>query len=171
MNMSQLLDIDIIGIDPANVSNINAQENIIVRIDKKNQIADLFPYLIVADNVGSLDSKTDLFVIDPFQGKDVLKRKTKKGLGIEILISPARKLDAHLTARWLKELKSIYIFCQSNDCQFILSSGATSTNEMISARSFESILTVVGIDAGAYWKKISDWLYSKTKARWMHVKA
>jgi hypothetical protein len=82
-----------------------------------------------------------------------------------------KKLDAHLVARWLKELKSIYIFCQSNDCQFILSSGATSLNEMISARSFESILTVVGIDPRTYWKKMSEWLYSKTKARWQYVKS
>jgi RNase P/RNase MRP subunit p30 len=118
-----------------------------------------------------LDSKTDLFLIDPFLGKDALKRKAKRGLGIEISISPVRKLDANLIARWLKELKSIYIFCQSNDCQFILSSGATSTNEMISARSFESILTVAGINPESYWKKMSDWLYTKTKARWQNVKS
>jgi len=169
--MSKLSDIDIIGIDSGNVSNTNPQENIILRMDKKNPIADLFPYLIVADNVRSLDSKTDLLVVDPFQGKDVLKRKVKRGLGIEILVFPVRKLDAHLSARWLKEIKSIHSFCQSNDCQFILSSGATSTDEMISARSFESILTVAGIDPRTYWRKLSEWLYSKTKARWQYVKS
>jgi hypothetical protein len=169
--MSKLSGIDIIGIDSGNLSDISPQENIILRIDKKNPIADYFPYLIVADSIRSLDSKTDLFLIDPLQGKDALKRKAKRGLGIEISINPVKKLDAHLVARWLKELKSIYIFCQSNDCQFILSSGATSLNEMISARSFESILTVVGIDPKAYWMKISGWLYAKTKARWQNVKS
>ena len=133
--MSKLSGIDIIGIESGSTSNISPQENIILRMDEKNPISDRFPYLIVTDNIRSLDSKTDLFLIDPFLGKDALKRKAKRGLGIEISISPVRKLDANLIARWLKELKSIYIFCQSNDCQFILSSGATSTNEMISARS------------------------------------
>jgi hypothetical protein len=171
MTMSKLSGIDIIGIDSGNLSDISPQENIILRIDKKNPIADYFPHLIVADSITSLDSKTDLFLIDPLQGKGALKRKAKRGLGIEISINPVKKLDAHLVARWLKELKSIYIFCQSNDCQFILSSGATSLNEMISARSFESILTVVGIDPRAYWMKISEWLYAKTKARWQYVKS
>jgi len=169
--MSKLSGIDIIGIDSRTMSNIIPQENIILRMDKKNAIAYNFPYLIVADDIRSLDSKTDVFLIDAFQGKDALKRKAKRGLGIEISISSARKLDAHSIARWLKELKSIYTFCQSNDCQFILSSGATSTNELISARSFESILTVAGIDPRTYWRKISEWLYSKTKARWQYVKS
>lgn len=171
MTMASISGIDIIGVDSGNISNISPQENIILRMDKKSPTEDHFPYLIVTDNIRSLDSKTDLILIDPFQGKDALKHKAKRGLGIEISISPARKLDAHLVARWLKELKSIYIFCQSNDCQFILSSGANFTNELISARSFESILTVAGIDPGTYWKKISEWLYSKTKARWQYVKS
>jgi hypothetical protein len=169
--MSNLLGIDMIGIDLGNSTNNNPQGNVILRMDKKYPIADYFPYLIVSDNIRSLDSKTDLFLIDPFQGKDALKRKAKRGLGIEISIAPARKLDSLLVARWLKELKSIYIFCQSYDCQFILSSGATSINEMISARSFESILNIVGITPRTYWRKISEWLYVKTKARWQYVKS
>jgi hypothetical protein len=169
--MSNLLGIDMIGIDLGNSTNKTPQGNVILRMDKKYPIADYFPYLIVSDNIRSLDSKTDLFLIDPFQGKDTLKRKAKRGLGIEISIAPARKLDSLLVARWLKELKSIYIFCQSYDCQFILSSGATSINEMISARSFESILNIVGITPRTYWRKISEWLYVKTKARWQYVKS
>jgi hypothetical protein len=169
--MSNLLGIDIIGIDLQYTTSNSAQGNVILRMDKKYPIADYFPYLIVSDNIRSLDSKTDLFQIDPFQGKDTLKLKAKRGLGIEISIAPARKLDALLVARWLKELKSIYIFCQSYDCQFILSSGATSINEMISARSFESILNIVGIAPGTYWRKITEWIYAKTKARWQYVKS
>lgn len=175
MTMSKLLGIDMIGIDLGNSKNNDPREDpkedVILRMEKKFPIADYFPYIIVSDNIRSLDSKTDLFLIDPFQGKDSLKRKAKKGLGIEISIAPARKLDTILVSRWLKELKSIYIFCQSNNCQFILSSGATSVNEMISAKTFESILNVVGINPTTYWKKISEWLYVKTKARWQHVKS
>jgi hypothetical protein len=171
MTMSKLLGIDMIGIDLGNSKSNAPKEDVILRMEKKFPIADYIPYLIVSDNIRSLDSKTDLFLIDPFQGKDALKRKAKKGLGIEISIAPARKLDTFLVSRWLKELKSIYIFCQSSDCQFILSSGATSINEMISAKTFESILNVVGINPTTYWKKISEWLYVKTKARWQHVKS
>jgi hypothetical protein len=47
--MSKLSGIDIMGIDSGNLSNISPQENIILRIDKKNPVADYFPYLIVAD--------------------------------------------------------------------------------------------------------------------------
>ena len=169
--MSKILDLDIIGIDSIYSTNIKPVENIILRMDKRYTMADYYPYLIVSDNIKTLDGKTDLFLIDPFQGKDALKRKAKRGLGIEISISPVRKLDANLIARWLKELKSIYIFCQSHDCQFILSSGATSINEMISARSFESILNIVGIAPGTYWRKITEWIYAKTKARWQYVKS
>lgn len=169
--MSNLLGIDMLGIDLVNSTSTSPQRNLILRMDKRYPIADYFPYLIVSDNIRSLDSKTDLFLIDPFQGKDTLKRIAKKGLGIEISIAPARKLDPPIVARWLKELKSIYIFCQSYDYQFILSSGATSIDEMVSARSFESILNIVGIPPRTYWKKISEWLYVKTKARWQHAKS
>lgn len=149
----------------------NPQEDVILRMDKKYPIADYFPYLIVSDNIRSLDSKTDLFLIDPFQRKDAIKRKVKRSLGIEISIAHARKLEAVMAGRWLKEVKSIYQFCQSNNCQFILSSGATLVIEMISARSFESILNVVGISPRIYWKEISEWLYAKSKTRWYHAKS
>lgn len=169
--MSKLLDLDMIGVDSDYSTSTRPQEDVILRMDKKYPIADYFPYLIVSDNIRSLDGKTDLFLIDPFQRKDAIKRKVKRGLGIEISIASARKLEAVMVGRWLKEVKSIYEFCQSNHCQFILSSGATSVNEMISARSFESILNIVGITPRIYWRKISEWLYAKTKARWQYVKS
>lgn len=169
--MSKLLDLDIIGVDSDSSTSMKPQEDVILRMDKKYPIADYFPYLIVSDNIRSLDGKTDLFLIDPFQRKDAIKRKVKRGQGIEISIASARKLEAAMTGRWLKEVISINEFCQSNNCQFILSSGATSVNEMISARSFESILNVVGISPRVYWKEISEWLSAKSKARWYHAKS
>lgn len=169
--MSKLLGLDMIGVDSDYSTSIRPQEDVILRMDKKYPIADYFPYLIVSDNIRSLDGKTDLFLIDPFQRKDAIKHKVKRGLGIEISIASARKLEAVMVGRWLKEVKSIYEFCQSNHCQFILSSGATAVNEMISARSFESVLNVIGISPRIYWKEISEWLYAKSKARWYHAKS
>jgi hypothetical protein len=171
LTISKLLGLDMIGVDSDYSTNMMPQEDVILRMDKKYPIADYFPYLIVSYNIRSVDSKTDLIVIDPFQRKDTIKRKVKSGLGIEISIAPARRLEAVMAGRWLKEVKSIYEFCQSNNCQFVLASGASSVNEMISARSFDSILNVIGISPRIYWKEISQWLYAKRKARWYHAKS
>ena len=169
--MSKLLGLDMIGVGSDYSTNMIPQEDVILRMDKKYPIANYFPYLIVSDNIRSLDRKTDLFLIDPFQRYDAIKRKVRRSLGIEISIAPARKLEGMMAGKWLKEVKSIYEFCQSNNCQFILSSGATPVNEMISARSFESILNVVGMSPRIYWRQISEWLYAKSKARWYHAKS
>jgi len=168
--MAKILGLDLIGIDSNNSVSIKPIENIILRMDEKYPIADYYPHLIVSDNIISLDGKTDLFVIDPFQKKDTIKRKSKRGLGLEISIASTKKLNGSMIGRWIKEVRLIYEFCKSNNCQFILSSGATSINEMVSARTFESILKFMGISPKNYWKEISEWLYSKDKVRWIYVK-
>lgn len=168
--MSKILDLDIIGIDSIYSTNIKPVENIILRMDKRYTMADYYPYLIVSDNIKTLDGKTDLLLIDPFQRKDTIKSKAKRGLGIEISIAFAKKLNATMAGKWLKEVKSIYEFCKSNDCQFILSSGARSINELVSARSFESILKLIGVSPKNYWNEISEWLYTKNKVRWVYAK-
>ena len=168
--MSKILDLDIIGIDSNYSTNIKPVENIILRMDKRYTMADYYPYLIVSDNIKTLDGKTDLFIIDPFQRKDAIKSKAKRGLGVEISIALAKKLNATMVGKWLKEVKSIYEFCKSNDCQFILSSGARSINELVSARSFESILKLIGVSPKNYWNEITEWLYTKNKVRWVYAK-
>jgi hypothetical protein len=168
--MSKILDLDIIGIDSIYSTNIKPVENIILRMDKRYTMADYYPYLIVSDNIKTLDGKTDLFLIDPFQRKDAIKSKAKRGLGVEISIAFAKKLNATMVGKWLKEVKSIYEFCKSNDCQFILSSGARSINELVSVRSFESILKLIGVSPKNYWNEISEWLYTKNKVRWVYAK-
>ena len=168
--MSKILDLDIIGIDSNYSTNIKPAESIILRMDKKYPMAAYYPYLIVSDNIKTLHGKTDLFLIDPFQRKDAIKSKAKRGLGVEISIAFAKKLNSTMVGKWLKEVKSIYEFCKSNDCQFILSSGARSINELVSARSFESILKLIGISPKNYWNEISEWLYTKNKVRWVNAK-
>ena len=168
--MSKILDLDIIGIDCNYSTNIKPVENIILRMDKKYTMADYYPYLIISDNIKTLDGKSDLFLIDPFQRKDAIKSKAKRGLGVEISIAFAKELNATMVGKWLKEVKSIYEFCKSNDCQFILSSGARSINELVSARSFESILKLIGVSPKNYWNEISEWVYTKNKVRWVYAK-
>lgn len=89
--MSKILDLDIIGIDSIYSTNIKPVENIILRMDKRYTMADYYPYLIVSDNIKTLDGKTDLLLIDPFQRKDTIKSKAKRGLGIEISIAFVKK--------------------------------------------------------------------------------
>ena len=115
----------------------------------------------------TLDANTDLFMIDPLQSKDGIKRKAKRGHGIEISISSARKLEAHMIGRWMRQAKSIHEICNSNKCQFILSSGAYSIHEMVSARTIESILKFIGISPTNYWEELSEWLETKSKAKWI----
>ena len=165
--MSKILGLDIVGIDSNYATDSIPREYVILRMDRKHSIADYCRYLIVSDNMKTLDAKTDLFMIAPLQGKDGIKRKAKRGLGIEISISSARKLEAHMIGRWMRHAKYIHEVCNSNKCQFILSSGAYSIHEMVSARTIESILKFIGISATNYWEELSEWLETKSKAKWI----
>ena len=165
--MSKILGLDMVGIDLNYVTDSLHLEDVILRMDRKHSIADYCPYLIVSDNMKTLDAKTDLFMLDPLQGKDGIKRKAKRGHGIEISISSARKLEAHMIGRWMRQAKFIHEICNSNKCQFILSSGAYSIHEMVSARTIESILKFIGISPTNYWEELSEWLETKSKAKWI----
>ena len=165
--MSKILGLDMVGIDSNYATDSIHREDVILRMDRKHSIADYCPYLIVTDNMKKLDANTDLFMSDPLQSKDGIKRKAKRGLGIEISVSSARKLEAHMLARWMRQAKFIHEVCNSNKCQFILSSGAYSIHEMVSARSIESILKFIGISDTNYWEELSEWLETKNKAKWI----
>ncbi len=165
--MSKILGLDMVGIDSNYATDSLHREDVILRMDRKHSIAEYCPYLIVTDNMKKLDANTDLFMSDPLQSKDGIKRKAKRGLGIEISISSARKLEAHMLGRWMRQAKFIHEVCNSNKCQFILSSGAYSIHEMVSARTIESILKFIGISATNYWEELSEWLETKNKAKWI----
>ena len=165
--MSKILGLDMVGIDSNYATDSLHREDVILRMDRKHSIADYCPYLIVTDNMKKLDANTDLFMSDPLQSKDGIKRKAKRGLGIEISISSARILEAHMLGRWMRQAKFIHEVCNSNKCQFILSSGAYSIHEMVSARIIESILKFIGISPTNYWEELSEWLETKSKAKWI----
>jgi hypothetical protein len=165
--MAKVLGLDLVGFDSNYETDSIHREGVILRMNRKLSIADYCPYLIVSDNIKALDSKTDLFMIDPFLSKDGIKRKAKRGLGIELSISSARKLEAQMIARWIRQARAIYEVCNSNKCQFILSSGAYSIYEMVSARTIESILKFIGIIPSNYWEQLSEWLEAKNKVKWI----
>jgi RNase P/RNase MRP subunit p30 len=93
--------------------------------------------------------------------KKQLKKKVKKGTGLELTINPARKMDGGSVGKWFGNLNDLYAFCHSSRCQFILSSGATSEYEMISGPCLDAILKTVGIEPQGHWRSLEKWLEGK----------
>ena len=115
-----------------------------------------YPYLIVSEN---LDEPADILTIRDFsKDKTKLKKKLKKGTGLEIMINPARKMDSVSVGRWFSSLTDLYRLCHWARCQFVISSGATSKYEMISGPCLDAILKTVGIEPQSYWSNLTKWL-------------
>jgi hypothetical protein len=112
--------------------------------------------LVVSENIGEL---TDILTIRDFNKvKEQLKKKIKKGTGLELTVNPARKMDGRSVGKWFSSLRGLYAFCHSSRCQFILSSGATSQYEMISGPCLDAILKTSGIEPQSYWRDMGKWL-------------
>lgn len=125
-----------------------------------------YPCLIVSDDP---NGPADVLMINDFRkAQEKLKKKVKKGTGLEVLIAPVRKLDSSAVARWFKNISELYSFCHSSRCQLVISSGASSMIEMISGPSMDAILKNCSIDPERYWREMNDWLESKLSRR-VHV--
>jgi hypothetical protein len=115
--------------------------------------------LVVSEDVGE---PADVLVIRDFNKvKKQLKKKVKKGTGLELTVNPARRLDGGSVGKWFSNLNDLYTFCHTSRCQFILSSGATSEYEMISGPCLDAILKTVGIDPQDHWRTMGKWLDEK----------
>ena len=158
--MAQISEIDVIGTDYAGEISI---DNIIYRIDRKPTELTSYPYLVVCKKIEEISiSTTDILVVDDFKRiEDRLKRSVRKRIGLEVTVSRARKQDGPNIGKWFKQIRNLYKFCKLNDYQFILSSGANSALEMVSGRSFESILKICDIKPENYWKDLTEWLEAK----------
>ena len=93
--------------------------------------------------------------------KKQLKKKVKKGTGLELTVNPARKMDGGSVGKWFGNLNDLYALCRSSRCQFILSSGATSEYEMISGLCLDAILKTLGIEPQGHWRSLEKWLEGK----------
>ena len=121
------------------------------------------PYLTISENV---DDSSDLLVVKDFDNiKQRLRRKVKRGTGLEITTSPARKLTATMLGKWFKCISEMYAFCRSTRCQFILSSGARSPYDMVSGPCFDAILKTADIDPQNHWESMKQWLEAKLSMR------
>jgi hypothetical protein len=115
-----------------------------------------YPYLIVSENI---NQPADILLISDFNKvKKELKKKIKKGTGLELTVSPARKMDGSSVGKWFKSLRELYAFCHASRCQFILSSGARSEYEMVSGPCLDAILKVGGIDPENHWRNLGEWI-------------
>ena len=158
--MAQISEIDVIGTDYTGEISI---DNIIYRINRKPVELTSFPYLVVCKKIEEISvSTTDILVVDDFKRiEDGLKRRVRKRIGLEVTVSRARKQDGPNIGRWFKQIRNLYKFCKLNDYQFILSSGANSELEMVSGRSFDSILKICDIKPEQYWWDLAEWIETK----------
>jgi hypothetical protein len=163
--MARKLNIDAIGVESFQPEHTSF--DLILRIRNKAQPPGILPQLVVSDDISKINTDTDIVTISDLAKIDhsKLKKKIKPGIGFEIFIADARGLNGKELGKWMSEAKYLYRLSRSTGCQFILSSGAQSIFEMLSARTFESILSVLGITPLAYWKNLSDWLASKDSMR------
>jgi hypothetical protein len=129
-----------------------------------------YPYLVVSEKIDELlmSSSIDIFVVRDFKDiNDNLKKKVRKkgGIGLEVILDDLRKSDGLQTGKWFNQIRDLYKFCRSSNCQFILSSGANSVVEMVSGRSFDSILRICDIKPEHYWRELRQWIESKSHTR------
>ena len=130
-----------------------------------------YPYLVVSEKIDELllsSSTIDIFVVTAFKDiNDNLKKKVRKmrGIGLEVSLADLRKSDGLQVGKWFNQIRDLYKFCRSSNCQFILSSGANSVVEMVSGRSFDSILRICDIKPEHYWRELGEWIESKSHTR------
>jgi hypothetical protein len=143
--------------------NGKVQESVIYRLRKAPESPVKYPYLVVSDTV---DEPADVLMIEDFRRlKEKLKKKVKKGTGLEVTIAQARKRDAVGVSRWLEDARDLYSFCRSSRCQLVISSGAEKMQEMVSGHCFDAILKSCGIDPQMHWREMENWLESKLSRR------
>jgi hypothetical protein len=140
-------------------------EGTICRLPNPPRSAPKYSYVTVSGDMDDARA-ADIVTIGNIRGaKDRLKKKSRRGIGLEVLISPVRKLDGPSTARWFQDLYELYAFCKSSGQQLILSSGAESVQEMVAGPCMDAILESCGIDSKRHWSDLNLWLDQKLMAR------
>jgi RNase P/RNase MRP subunit p30 len=171
------LEIDIVGVN--NYQGERIGERVIYHINNRklsqplpSSIITNYPYLIACEKIDELScSYSHTSTIDIFGVRDFnrinsdLKKKVKKGIGLEVTLVNLRKLDGLQIGKWFSKIRDLYKLCKSSNCQFILSSGANSALEMVSGPSFDSILEICDIKPEYYWQELAEWLESKCHIR------
>ena len=147
--------------------NGHVHKNVVYRLEKRPSVITNYPYLVVSDKPAELTSPwVDLFIIrDYFSLKNILKKKIRTRLGLEVIVSDKRNTNGLSVGKWFDQIRELYKLCKSINCQFVMSSGASSPIEMISGRCFDSLLKLSNIKPETYWQELGEWLQSKIGTR------
>lgn len=139
------------------------RKDVVYRLKKVPQSPVKYPYIVASDKI---EEPADILTINDFRRlKEKMKKKVKRGMGIEVLIAPARKMDAGSISKWLESIMELHSFCHSFRCQLVLSSGATSMHEMVSGPCLDAILRSCDIDPQMHWFELNSWLEAKLSRR------
>lgn len=164
--MAELLNIEVIG------SGYQARpfDDIIYRLNQRPPAMTDYRYLVVADTIEQLSTASfvpDLIVVKDFQKiKSFVKnKKYKSRIALEVLLSDIRRRDGIRVGRWFKEVSDLYKFTKRFGYQFVISSGANSSWEMISAQCIESIMKICDIPPHTYWQDLEDWIKQQDAPR------
>jgi hypothetical protein len=155
IRLSKALGISTIG----TAFNEKMQDGIIYRLDRVPDVPVKYPYVVVSDDNDRNNSHVDLVTLKDFRrAKEHLRRKGKKRIGFEVMISTARKMDGSKVAKWLEDVRELYSLCHSSGLQFVLSSGSKSLCEMVSGPCFDAILKNCDIEPKQHWDEMNEWL-------------
>jgi RNase P/RNase MRP subunit p30 len=123
-----------------------------------------YPYLVVSTNIEN--SHADVISISNFRRtKEKIKKKIKKGIGLEIMITNIRKSDSAGIGRWFEDIRELHSLCRLVRCQLIISSGANSIYEMVPGASFDAILRSCRIVPQHHWHEMNEWLMQRLSRR------
>jgi hypothetical protein len=168
--MAVLLNIDVIGCPYQDQDD----KDIIYRVNQRPPKSTDYRYLVVANNLEQSISSTfrpNLVVVNDFEKVKTFIRKGKyrSKVALEVLISDIRYQEGPKVGRWFREITDLYRISKQSGCQFILSSGANSACEMLSAQCFESIMRFCKIPPRIYWQDLEEWLELQERPRFFHA--
>jgi hypothetical protein len=145
-----------LGIDKVGTTARDFLQNadVIYRLPARPEEPTKYQYLVVSDRVEDAQM-VDLLVVRDLER---IKEKVRAGIGLEIEVAPARKMDAAGVNLWLAQAREVYRFCQSSGCQFVLSSGATSVLSVVSGRCMDALLRACGVNPQKHWEDLAAWL-------------
>ena len=164
--VAKLLNIEIIGA----LYPVKTCDEVIYRLEKKPSSMTDYRYLVVGETVEQLSSSSvvpNMIVVKDFQKiKSFVKnRKYKSKIALEVLLSDIRHEEKIRVGRWFREVTDLYKFSKQYGYQFVMSSGANSVWEMISAQCIESIMRICDISPHTYWHELEDWIIQQDTPR------
>lgn len=121
-----------------------------------------YPFLIISDKFGT---NADLVRIHDIKSRSHLSKiPFPSGVGLLLTIKQARK-DPQIAAEWIEYAKYVAKLCKIRNCQFIISSGAESVDELVSGSSLDAVLRLCNVDPANYWRELNFWVQNKLAGR------